>query len=207
MSRRPDRPSAGSPAITTASAAPAASPFDALLDLRADIDAALEASDGELSPPVLAMLDTLGLHERAAVDAYREPMEFAQTMVRAATEKAKAIAGRKRAWERAYALRERALLAYMRLRGLTRLAGDTTGVQVVDDGGKAPVILTAAPDSDGAVTGEAAAALRAAIPARFLVESVRVDKEALRAALEAGDPEAQAVATVGMRGQHLLWTT
>ena len=157
-----------------------------------DIDAALEASEGEITPEIEAMLEAFGLHERTKVDGYCAVVDDLDSLIAACETRKRQIDSRIRSLKSQRERRAAAMLWYMRAKGVRRLSGVEHEVALVANGGVEPMKLKI--DAG-------------ALPERFQKPAKPVtpeaDNDALRAALNGNDPEATAVAFFVPRGDRV----
>ena len=106
-----------------------------------DIDAALETSEGEITPAIEAMLEAFGLHERSNVDGYVAVVDDLDTLIATCEARKRQLDARVRSLKSQRERRAAAMLWYMRGKGVRRLQGIEHEVALVANGRVEPVKL------------------------------------------------------------------
>lgn len=151
------------------------------------LDAALADSGGEWTPEIAAQIDALELLERAKVDRVVQWLRSRDAYAEACKAEEAALAAKRKTAEREAEGFRTYLLIQLEMRDKAEFRGELWRLCRERNGGKEPMTLIE-PDP-------------VMLPTRFV--KLEPDLGRIRAALEAGDPEAQAVARFEPRGWHL----
>jgi hypothetical protein len=155
-----------------------------------ELDQLLAETEGELTPELQARLEAFSLAERAKVDGYVQYLRGLKAQAEALKAEAKVLSEKAKRKETVVAALMERVAQHMTLTGVTVLPGDIWEFRRVGTGGKAPLIV----DEQKALS----------LPFRFFrTQEPVLDREALRAGVEAKDPWALDVASIGERGSYL----
>ena len=150
-----------------------------------DLETKLEASDGEITPDIEAVMESLARNLNDKVDACAGYIRYLEAKVEISRTEAKRYTDRARsADQRLKWLKER-LLHFMEFHQVTRLEATRNTLLIAAKGGKRPVQIL---DEDQ-------------VPADFRVYTWSLDKEAIRTQLE--DGQAVPGVQLGERGKSL----
>lgn len=161
-----------------------------------DVREMLAASEGEVTPEIEAVMESLGLTLRDKVDGYvhvierEEAMQAAQQAEAAYhTDRAKYHSGKAQATANRIGRLKYLLEWFMRHTGRLVLEGEAHTIKFEGVGGQRPLVKKI---EDAAQ-----------VPDRFAKVERTIDWKAVRAGIDAGDPEALAIAVLAPKGERL----
>jgi hypothetical protein len=155
------------------------------------IDALLGSSGGDLDvipPEVVQRVEALITATREKIDAYGDIADFLEDGIAAKAARIKHLQARKKAEENKLKRLKAAAGKAMELRNVLKLEGLIHAISRCRNGGEAPMELLVDEEE---------------IPNRFKKQEWVLDTDALRAAVEAKDPEAIKCAEIKERGWHV----